>query len=132
MKKIAILGGGLAGISLGYFLKRRGVDFKIYEQESEVGGLCRTFNDDKISYDVSGVHVIHSKNDEALALMLGILDNRVVKRERTARILYNKRWYAFPFASDIQTFPFFEKLQVICKAQSIMQAHTALPYYLAA
>ncbi len=40
--KVGILDGGLTGLSVGYFLEERGIDFKILEKDSECGGLCKT------------------------------------------------------------------------------------------
>ena len=42
-KKVAILGAGIAGLSAGWLLKQRGIDFKIFEKQSYVGGLARSF-----------------------------------------------------------------------------------------
>jgi UDP-galactopyranose mutase len=41
-KKILILGGGVAGSSMAYFLTERGYDVTIIERNSHVGGLART------------------------------------------------------------------------------------------
>jgi protoporphyrinogen oxidase len=40
MKKVAILGAGIAGLSTGWLLKQRGIDFKIFEKQGYVGGLA--------------------------------------------------------------------------------------------
>ncbi len=38
--KVAILGGGIMGISLGYFLSRQGVEVEIFEASPVLGGLA--------------------------------------------------------------------------------------------
>lgn len=38
--KVGIIGGGIMGICLGYFLSRQGVDVEIFEASSTVGGLA--------------------------------------------------------------------------------------------
>ena len=40
-KKVAIIGGGPAGLTCGAFLARRGALVTIYEKHSELGGLLR-------------------------------------------------------------------------------------------
>jgi protoporphyrinogen oxidase len=40
---IAILGGGIAGISAGYHLGLKGTDYTIYEKNESWGGLCDNF-----------------------------------------------------------------------------------------
>ena len=45
MKKlgpVAIIGGGLSGISCGYALKAAGIDVRIFERSDTVGGRCAT------------------------------------------------------------------------------------------
>lgn len=39
-KKVAIIGGGVAGISAGCYLQKNGFETTIYEKASEFGGLC--------------------------------------------------------------------------------------------
>ncbi len=41
-KKILVLGGGVAGASIAYFLGEKGYDVTIIEKNSRVGGLART------------------------------------------------------------------------------------------
>lgn len=41
-KKILILGGGVAGCSMAYFLKKRGYEITLIEKHGKVGGLSRT------------------------------------------------------------------------------------------
>lgn len=40
--KVAILGGGIAGLALGWNLKRQGIDFTLYEKEARAGGWVQT------------------------------------------------------------------------------------------
>lgn len=40
MKKIVIVGGGVAGLSAGIFARKAGYEVEIYEKHSVVGGLC--------------------------------------------------------------------------------------------
>ena len=65
--KIAILGGGIAAISLASFLQnsRKIKEINIFEKENEIGGLLRSYKIDKIYYDV-GPHIIFSRNKEIL------------------------------------------------------------------
>src|SRR4029079_5358671 len=41
-KKILILGGGVAGSSMAYYLTEKGYDVTVVERNSTVGGLART------------------------------------------------------------------------------------------
>ena len=46
--KIGILGGGLTGVRLGYFLNS---DIEILEKNTETGGLCRSLQDEGFTFD---------------------------------------------------------------------------------
>ena len=41
-KKILVLGGGVAGSSIAYYLSEKGYDVTVIERNSKVGGLART------------------------------------------------------------------------------------------
>lgn len=42
-QKVTILGGGIAGLFMGYYLKKNGFDFEIIEKENRTGGVLKTF-----------------------------------------------------------------------------------------
>src|SRR5258705_12408574 len=41
-KRILVLGGGVAGSSMAYYLSEKGYDVTVIERNSKVGGLART------------------------------------------------------------------------------------------
>lgn len=43
MPHVDIIGGGVAGLSLGIYLQKNGIDTHIYEQHSVAGGLCTSW-----------------------------------------------------------------------------------------
>jgi protoporphyrinogen/coproporphyrinogen III oxidase len=42
MIRVAIIGGGITGLSAAYYLSRAGIDFILYEASSRLGGLLRS------------------------------------------------------------------------------------------
>jgi protoporphyrinogen oxidase len=50
--KIGILGGGLTGLTIAANLKNR--DFELFEKEKECGGLCRSFQQEGLTFDYGG------------------------------------------------------------------------------
>src|SRR5262245_10614838 len=42
MKRVAVIGGGITGLSTAYYLGRAGVDFTLYEASPRLGGLLRS------------------------------------------------------------------------------------------
>lgn len=83
-KAIAILGGGLTGLTLGYLLNIKNINFEILEKESECGGLMRTLQENNFTFDYRGSHIIFSKDKEVLNFMLTLLgDNKIKNRRNT-------------------------------------------------
>lgn len=59
MADIVILGAGLTGLSAAYHLEQQGIfDYKIFEKDSTVGGLCRSVAQDGFTFDYTG-HLLH-------------------------------------------------------------------------
>ena len=105
--KIAILGGGIAAISLASFLQnsRKIKEINIFEKENEIGGLLRSYKIDKIYYDV-GPHIIFSRNKEILKKILQVLGSNKIKIRRSNKILYNKNTYIkYPFENELYKLP---------------------------
>lgn len=86
-----ILGGGIAGLSLAYFLNRKTL---ILEAQEEVGGLCRSYHKNGIWYDV-GPHIIFSKNEETLELMKALANTH--ERKRSNQIYFKGKFVKYPF-----------------------------------
>lgn len=60
MSNIVIIGAGLTGLSAAYHLEKRGFfDYKIFEKEPTVGGLCRSIHHDGFTFDYTG-HLLHA------------------------------------------------------------------------
>jgi protoporphyrinogen oxidase len=104
--KIGILGGGLSGISLAYFLQNKhGIDrIEILEKEHEPGGLCRSFNLNGLSYDI-GPHIIFSKDDEIFDLIIKLLGENKHKFKRSNKIYYKKSFIKYPFENELSALP---------------------------
>lgn len=59
-KKIVVLGGGVGGLSAGYFLAKIGnFDVTVLEKEPSTGGLCASFEHNGFTLDY-GAHKIYS------------------------------------------------------------------------
>ena len=94
MKPI-ILGGGLAGLSLAYFLKGNSI---ILEKEKKPGGLCRSFKFNNFFYDI-GTHTMFSKDREILNLLASLTKtHRIV---RSNKIYHNGKLIRYPFEGNL-------------------------------
>jgi protoporphyrinogen oxidase len=100
--RIAILGGGLAGISLAYFLRqaREISQIVIIEKEKNLGGLCRSLSIGSQIYDI-GPHIMFSKDKEILDLMLSLLKDNQHRLRRSNKIIFQDRLINYPFENDL-------------------------------
>jgi protoporphyrinogen oxidase len=108
--KIAILGAGVSGLALARFLVEGGAaaeDIHLFEADSVVGGLCRSKTVDGFTYDVSGGHILYSKDAAAMRWMMDCAggDAAFVKQERHTRIRYEHRWVNYPFENGLGDLP---------------------------
>jgi len=92
--KIIIVGAGLAGISLAYFLKSKSL--AIFEKEKEAGGLCRSQRIGKFIFDYGG-HLLHFRGPFFGELIRKLLKQRMVCSRRQAFIYFRKKMVPYPF-----------------------------------
>lgn len=98
---IGILGGGISGLSLASFL---GQSAEVLEADERPGGLARTFGRNGFLSDVGG-HILFSKDEAALAAMVGALGDNVARRRRNNRILYQGIYVKYPFENGLGALP---------------------------
>lgn len=109
--RIGILGAGLSGISLAYFLQNNEKieNIEVLEKAQEAGGLCQSFSLNGIYYDI-GPHVIFSKDEEVLKLMINFLNGNINKLKRSNKIYYKERFVKYPFENELSALPEEDKL----------------------
>ncbi len=92
IKPVAIIGGGIAGLTAASFLKKNNIPFVLYEAGKKLAGLAASFKDDDgFSYDF-GAHFITNR----LADAIGISEEcRLVKHYGEA-VWIDNRSYTYP------------------------------------
>jgi len=93
--KTIILGAGIAGLSLAYFLKEKTI---ILEKEEQIGGLCRSFELNGIFYDI-GPHIMFSKNKEILDFHTSLVQTNQIRRSN--KIYHKGKLIKYPFENDL-------------------------------
>jgi protoporphyrinogen oxidase len=71
-RHLTILGGGLAGLSVGHFARTSRLSFVIYEASDRLGGNCVTWTHGDFRFD-SGAHRLHDKEPGITAEMARLL-----------------------------------------------------------
>ena len=71
-KSLTILGAGPAGLALGFFAKKKSIQFKIFEKSTQVGGNCKTLTVGDFKFD-TGAHRLHDKYDEVTEMIKNLL-----------------------------------------------------------
>jgi len=95
---VAIVGGGIAGLTAAEYLHRRKVPFVLFEANSEIAGLCRSFKDeDGFSYDF-GAHFVTNR----LAAAVGVSDQCRTVSSYGETVELQGRAYSYPFGLAIQ------------------------------
>lgn len=109
MKRIAIVGGGVGGMSAAHDLRRAGHEVTIFEASDALGGLARGIREP--GWDWSVEHYYHHwfTSDHA---MLGLLTelglrDRVIFRRPLTVMYYNGDFYPLDSVSAVLRFPGF-------------------------
>ncbi len=93
MTKVAILGAGIAGLSAGWMLQKRGIDFVILERNAYVGGLARSFEWHEFSCDFAA-HRFFTSDEEVLQQLLSLAP--MARQVRRSRIYLSGHWMRDP------------------------------------
>ena len=65
MNRLVIIGAGVAGLSAAYHLQQRGFsNYQLFEKDSEVGGLCKSFVMDGFTFDYAA-HILYTEDGYA-------------------------------------------------------------------
>jgi protoporphyrinogen oxidase len=67
-KRVLILGAGLAGLSAGWMLRKKGYEVDIIERDETAGGLAITRKDGEFKWDL-GPHNIHTHHTHVLSFL---------------------------------------------------------------
>jgi len=123
--KIAIIGGGAAGLSAGYELSKRGTEVHLFERDASLGGLAGSFLLDG-GYVEKYYHFI-CLNDHAYVTVLkelGLSDLLRWKYTEMGQFVH-RRLYSFGRPTDLLTFPHLSWTDKIRFALAIMRIKAA-------
>src|SRR6185436_930499 len=99
---IAIVGAGLAGLSTAYHLD--GLPYRLFEREREAGGLCRSYQVDGFTFDMTG-HLLHFRQAEIKTLVESLLAGRLERHVRRSFIYSYRTYTEYPFQVNTYGLP---------------------------
>jgi len=120
-QNVAIIGAGITGLTIGYYLKKNNIPFKIFEKSPQVGGVIQSIEKEGFLYEKgpnSGVlsnlellQLFDELTERNLSVEIG---NAAAKK----RLIWkNNQWHALPsgLLSAIKTplFSFSDKIKVL-------------------
>jgi protoporphyrinogen oxidase len=112
--KIAVLGGGLAGLTCAILLQEKGLEVEVFEQEEQPGGLARSIVKDGFVFDLHGGHVYNSKQAAVNDWVFSKLPkNNWQWQPRKARILYENNILDYPFELSLKKLPVAEAIDCV-------------------
>jgi monoamine oxidase len=87
LPKIAIVGGGLAGLSAGYYLQKKGIKATIYEADKRIGGRIKSakiFGNETLTTEI-GAEFIDTQHTDMIQLAkdLNLWNNKIDVTEDT-------------------------------------------------
>lgn len=96
--RIGVLGGGLSGLVVAAYSRH---DCEVLEADTRPGGHCQSLVQDGYTFDVGGPHLLFSRNQEILDLMLRELGDNVVTGRRNSKVYYKGRFVKYPFENGL-------------------------------
>lgn len=119
--RIAIIGAGVTGLTVARLLRQKGADVHVYEMEEKPGGLARSEVVDGFTYDISGGHVLFSKDNQILSYIQRLLgDMDTVETKRNTKIYYKGRFVKYPFENGLGDLPEEDRFECV---KGYVEAH---------
>ena len=113
--KTAIIGGGFMGLALAYKISKTGTNVKVFESDSQPGGLCTYCDYGSFVWD-KFYHVITPIDDNLVDFVeeLG-LENDLCWRQSLTGYYSNKKFYSLSTSKEFLLFPvlnIFDKVRL--------------------
>lgn len=114
LQKVAVIGGGPAGLSAAYALLKKDCVPTVFESSPYVGGMSRSIDLWGHKVDL-GPHRFFTKSTKVINLWREILGNNVVHVSRKTRIFFNEKYINYPLgiSNVCRNLGFIESLRCV-------------------
>jgi protoporphyrinogen oxidase len=120
--RTAIIGGGILGLSLGYFLSKKGYSVTIFEKNTEAGGQARSLKIDNFTIE-RYYHCILGSDFNLISLIKELgLEDRLFFVEATSGCYWKNKIYPISKPVDFLKFSplsFIERIRLVLGSQYI-------------
>ena len=104
-ESVAVLGGGLTGLSASLHLTRHGVQHRLFERETVPGGHAVTIEEQGFRFDRTG-HLLHLRDPGMRALASELLPpEKYRKVQRRSAVFSHGVYTRYPFQSNAHGLP---------------------------
>jgi protoporphyrinogen oxidase len=120
LKRIAVIGAGISGLSIANLLQENKYKVTVYEQKDKPGGLVSCDRIDGVLFHKVGGHVFNSKNKMVLDWFWSKFDrqNEFVEAKRNAKILLQNKLVSYPIENYLNTVDSVTAEQIIEELKS--------------
>lgn len=109
-KHVVILGAGISGLSVSYFLNKFNIKNTIIEKDSSAGGLLKSFTIKKFVFD-NFIHISHAKNKFVKNFFKKSSKYSVLNPKPNN--LYGKTWIDHSPQFNLYPLKFLEKIKIV-------------------
>ena len=106
MAEIVIIGAGPTGLSAAYHLEKKGFfDYKLFEKEKTVGGLCRSVEQDGFTFDFTG-HLLHINDNYFKSFIENVVNLENFNNIFRKSYIYSQETFTdYPFQINLHGLP---------------------------
>jgi protoporphyrinogen oxidase len=97
-QRVAVLGGGVAGLSAAWKLAEAGADVRLYEAAPALGGMAASMHRDGYIWDF-GPHRFHTKNPAIISTVRDLVGDDLLDRNLKTRVNFMDRYFDYPLSA---------------------------------
>lgn len=105
MNRFVVVGAGVAGLTLAYYLSKAGQRVTVVEKEAEVGGLARSFHYGNYHFDI-GPHRFYTANPQVMNFLREVQSTNFLEIPRFSSVYFMGHYHDWPLRlSTIRKLP---------------------------